>query len=123
MFYQPGGEKGIIRWSLLLSLLLLSLIIQFEIFKDNIIAPIIAVIAIILIIWFILKSYLIVNSDQIIFHNPLKKKNRIINLTEIESVTTGKFHVSINFRSTEFFPIRLIIFPKNVTILASKLKK
>ncbi|GKQ42693.1 hypothetical protein RD055328_06160 [Companilactobacillus sp. RD055328] len=123
IFYQPGGEKGIIRWSLLLMLFMLGIITQLEIFKSNYIAPIIMIIASIIIIWFILKSYLVADNEKLIIYSPLKKQIRTINISELSSIRSGKYYLVLNFKSAEFFPIRIIAFPKSIKKLSSLINK
>lgn len=113
-YYQPGGEKGIIRWSLVTILFCIGIIIQFEIWKFNIIAPLIMIIALLCAIFLILKSKINIDTTTITIQNSFKKDARKINLTDIESIDFKGFYFIVNFKSKEFFPLRIVTTSKNI---------
>lgn len=113
-YYQPGGEKGIIRWSLVTILFCLGIIIQFEIWKFNILSTVIIAISLIHTIFLILRSKIIVNKKTITIQNTFKKEARIINLDEVASIEYKKFYFVVKFKSKEFFPLKLVTTNKNI---------
>lgn len=113
-YYQPGGEKGIIRWSLVTILFCLGIIIQFEIWKFNILSTVIIVISLIHTIFLILRSKIRVTKKTITIQNTFKKEARIINLDEVASIEYKKFYFVVKFKSKEFFPLKLVTTNKNI---------
>lgn len=121
-YYQPGGEKGIIRWSSIIILFCLGIIIQFEIWKFNILSTVIITISLILTIFLILRSKITVNKNTITIQNTFKKEARIINLDEVASIEYKKFHFVVKFKSKEFFPLKLVTTNKNIKNLNTFLR-
>lgn len=93
-----------------------------EIFSENYISPIIFVVAIVTIGLFIIKSYIEINTTNIVIHSVLKSKNRKIDFNKIKSIDYGKYFLVINFKSSEFFPLRIIALPKDIKKISVLLK-
>lgn len=120
--YQPGGEKGIITWSLILVCFLLGIILQLEIFKLNIIAPIVCIATIVFALYLIGKSQILLKKDSLIIKSPFKKSNRKIDFSELSKVEFGKYYFVLYFKSLQYFPIRIIASPKIISKLPAKIK-